>query len=341
MSTNKKPSSGINYYDVFGLDRKASSKDIRKKYRELVNKYHPDKNPDSSKLFEVIQKAWECLNNDEKRRLYDIHLTNKEKVKKNDHYSLRQQFDDYSDLSKDNPKSAEQAQLEYKKAFKELNDKHGLSDYGADQIKIEPISKEEAARRMDNLLLEREHNDIEYSQTKIFEDGEKFDLKKFNAVFNKHKTKKNNQIVPANQVNAFNNNEFGSSFTMLEDFDDPVQSTHQDTKNYSAVNDDGSDIVDFDKSNVKGIINEKTNDVDADFDFKKKYDDMLKQREMQTHELNNMPFEKFTTDPNQSYMFTHEIGSDPTGHITFDDDLDSQDSEVVDACNRLLELERK
>lgn len=61
------------YYEVLGLERNASSDEIRKAYRRLARKYHPDVNSDSSAedSFKEINEAYEVLRNDESRAAYD------------------------------------------------------------------------------------------------------------------------------------------------------------------------------------------------------------------------------------------------------------------------------
>ncbi len=64
-----------NYYYILGIKPNASSDEIKKAYRKLSHKFHPDKN-DGDKFFEErfkeIQKAHETLINDEKRRFYNL-----------------------------------------------------------------------------------------------------------------------------------------------------------------------------------------------------------------------------------------------------------------------------
>ena len=64
----------IDYYKVLGLTEKANEKDIKKAYRKLARKYHPDLNPndtEAERKFKQINEANEVLSDPEKRKKYD------------------------------------------------------------------------------------------------------------------------------------------------------------------------------------------------------------------------------------------------------------------------------
>ena len=66
-----------NYYYFLGVAENASDEDIKKAYRKLSLKYHPDINPGDEffeNRFREIQEAYEMLNDKEKRRIYDDNL---------------------------------------------------------------------------------------------------------------------------------------------------------------------------------------------------------------------------------------------------------------------------
>ncbi len=62
------------FYKVLGVERNATAHDIKKAYRKLALKYHPDRNPgnkEAEEKFRQVSEAYEILSNDEKRAKYD------------------------------------------------------------------------------------------------------------------------------------------------------------------------------------------------------------------------------------------------------------------------------
>jgi curved DNA-binding protein CbpA len=62
------------FYEVLGVKRDASQEEIKKAYRELARKWHPDRNPDDEQAeerFKEIQQAYDTLSDEEKRKQYD------------------------------------------------------------------------------------------------------------------------------------------------------------------------------------------------------------------------------------------------------------------------------
>ncbi len=73
-------------YKILGVDKKAAARDIKKAYRKLAAKYHPDKNngdKDAEKRFKEISAAYQVLGNEEKRRQYDEYGPNWEHFAQN------------------------------------------------------------------------------------------------------------------------------------------------------------------------------------------------------------------------------------------------------------------
>jgi len=62
------------YYELLGIDKSASASEIKKAYRQMAKKYHPDKNPgdnEAEENFKTINEAYEVLKDDKKREIYN------------------------------------------------------------------------------------------------------------------------------------------------------------------------------------------------------------------------------------------------------------------------------
>ena len=61
------------YYEILGVGRDADANEIKKAYRKLAKKFHPDVNkaPDAKQKFGEVQEAYDVLSDPQKRKLYD------------------------------------------------------------------------------------------------------------------------------------------------------------------------------------------------------------------------------------------------------------------------------
>lgn len=75
---------GKNLYEILEININSSKKDIKKAYKKLILKYHPDKNPNiSHEKFIEIKQAYDILNNEHKKKLYDKYIYNQNKFTNN------------------------------------------------------------------------------------------------------------------------------------------------------------------------------------------------------------------------------------------------------------------
>ena len=62
----------MDYYEILGVSRNATKVEIKKAYRRLAMKYHPDRNPgdkEAEEKFKLINEAYQVLSDDEKRAM--------------------------------------------------------------------------------------------------------------------------------------------------------------------------------------------------------------------------------------------------------------------------------
>ncbi len=323
----------INFYEVLGVEYNASLKEIKKQYTQLVIKYHPDKTKDpfEASLFELIQRAYETLGNEKKRQEYDFFLKNLEIAKNNDHIGLKNNFDKFKNLENEQPKSKESSQIEFDKVFSDLDMKHGIDR----NILDEKIDAELISNRIDDLLLQREQDEIEFSQNNIFREGENFDISKFNAAFDLYKNTSDKQMIKKSNIQAFNFENSGN-FSGLNVYE----------KTYDEDNFEGNNIhgtINFGKTNK--LDSEKIKNINqADYTYnhnlkENNYEQELKkrleERELETTKFNTMNYNDFNTE-DKTFQFSQEIGI--TENML---DWGDNNDDLLKACKKLIELEKK
>jgi len=110
----------LDYYKILGLDKRATSKDIKVAYRKLARKYHPDLNPndkDAKRKFQEINEANEVLSDPEKRRKYDQYGKDWEN---SDEFEKAKQYQDQSSNYKRQSNSGTQYEGNFSDFFESM-----------------------------------------------------------------------------------------------------------------------------------------------------------------------------------------------------------------------------
>lgn len=193
-------------YDILGITKSATEKEIRNTYYKLIKKLHPDKNVCiDSKQVNKINHAYRILRNPIERAKYDQSL-NYRRDADPDFVEMRNAAKNF--LEKTNPNNGiseeqfENQKIQAKKLFdleeKQLNIKNR---YYTEQTK--PIDASDLNHRTDNIRLTREQEDVE-NLPDHSELVENFDNKKFNEIFEEKIAKQQRELINYEDVNPFN-----------------------------------------------------------------------------------------------------------------------------------------
>jgi curved DNA-binding protein CbpA len=307
----------LDLYQVLGIDdRNATAKEIKMKYTKLAIKYHPDKNDNAdSKLFELIQKAWAVLGNDDKRKEYDRLYTSINKSKKNDHISLKKDYDAFMQLYKESDhidKGKDKATDEFNKYM--VCDTEHMPDN-----KNNTNSKNSKNMRLhDNLELQREHEEIEFMHEKI----DNIDNEKFNAIFEFYKNKGPREGELTNYTEGGPSAYNMTSHSLFSELDTPF-----DTE------------IKIKKSDLNKIKLTKEHTLTPE-EVKQDMEKRLKEREAEDNMYKNRDFNSFNTNVKDSYLFLHETGPSDKSTLLLDM-LNNDENDLSNLCDKLFELEKK
>jgi curved DNA-binding protein CbpA len=338
----------VNFYEVLGVESNASMKEIKKQYSKLIIKYHPDKikhhsdkikDKFESNLFELIQKAYETIGNDEKRQEYDFFLKNIQSVKSSDWYSLKTNYDKYKELDEIKPKNKNSVQIEFDKVFKDFDLKHGI-ERNKSNDKVDKFDKEEITNRLDDLVLQREQDEIEFSQNKIFKEDQNFDVAKFNAAYDIYKTTNDKQIIKHANVMAYNfdggNN---SNFNDLNVYDKTFNEDNDFEGNnlYSNIHVGKTNRLDKDKvKNIKPVDYTFTHNK-LENNYEDKIKERLEERNHDTQKFDNMKYQDFNNE-DKVFQFSHDVGI--TENMLDWSDNTNNNEDLLKACKKLIESEK-
>ncbi len=248
----------VSYYEILNLDVSCSHTDVKKNYRNLAKIYHPDNSKTGDReLFELISKAYECLNDPNKRIEYDELLNKKEEDNKHGHDALMASYKEFLKTQS--------------LGTKPNNDKILLPK----QDKDIALTKEELKILMRDRDQTREQEEIELSQKNVFKD-KAFDLDKFNALFDKYSQEHADSLVQHT----------GQPEPLGGVYDIYSLNDSNDVNNF--VNEMYVDITDEDINNIDNMHRKMHTSG-------KSISELLKERELDDEYINNMSFKDYDT----------------------------------------------
>ena len=187
------------FYKLIGVSIDDPIDIIKKKCTEKLAKYHPDKiapmlskiSPDKREgekkkialQYQLIKQAYSTLRDPEKKKYYDLQ---RKTIDSKNFFKQKDSFEDFKKLqdSEINETTKKNSDNSFKLKMLELDERHGFNRKDLDE---KPISSKKASKKMGDLLMEREQQDIEYQPKDLFTGGKSFNLTDFNKQWDKMK----------------------------------------------------------------------------------------------------------------------------------------------------------
>ena len=192
----------FNLYELLDLPIECSIEDIKKKFKKIIKKFHPDKISEiEEKLYYNITIANHILSNIDTRKKYDNWL-----LKSNmNHNSLKNNFSkEINEVKLSLPKTQKEAQVSFMETSQRLAQRHG--NYMEDNRSMSSIYKEKEIIRRNVPEIVQEN----FSSMKEF--NKKFSERKVNGIYCDKLVKNENNIIPY----KFGEN---NNFTEIKNFD--------------------------------------------------------------------------------------------------------------------------
>jgi curved DNA-binding protein CbpA len=270
---------GFDYYKILGVDKDTNINDIKKKYRKLLAKYHPDKYKDFSekdrrtreKQFQLVQMAGKVLTDESAKKVYDLE---QKTIKSKDFVGQKNSFEEFiklqeSGMTEENKK---RAQIDFKSESEKLNKMRGFDPNKMD----DKLDKSDLDKHINDLKARRDIDEIELIKKNIFE-GRQFNPLEFNKLFEKDKKKQEKKLKKKQDSGEVV--KFGEDFTAFND---------NGIENFISVDADYGELFgsdNFKENNMFGKLKEEfsVSDISSDDeDYNNAYDKHNKDKDQKS-----------------------------------------------------------
>lgn len=207
----------LDLYEILDISKdNFDFKKVKKNYKKLILRLHPDKSGDDSEAFELVNLAYTILKDDKLKNLYDS---------EREVYLQTSSFYDLKNKTNNNdnfPCNESEAFKKFKKLEKELNQKHNFNKYDIDKLSTSDLSK-----RLQNIHFMRSNIDEDFKNKKV--------KKVNNYDFNDEFLRSSKRDNICSEIIAFNNNLFDiTKYNETNNFD-LYSDNGNNSSNYSSL----------------------------------------------------------------------------------------------------------
>ena len=258
----------FNLYDLLGVSTDSTAKKIKKAFRSLIVKFHPDKNDViDDEIYNHLTISNQVLTNDELRKKYDDWLKSFEVNQS--HESLKDKSQNYVDNHRD-----KKTNYSYEHIENQLNKKHGFTE----DYKL-PMDENIYNKKFSDIKNEMKNLGLETINKEEFRGSNDF-----NSKFSNRKVDGNlkNQIIKVDkqsEIMELNNRDIGNKFLSINNYEMLYSNDGVDTQDYSSL-EQGFGLLP-NENDLKSNRNRSNNSFSSYVeDYKKEGDIILKKEQV-------------------------------------------------------------
>lgn len=344
---------GFDYYKILGIDKDTNINDIKKKYRKLLAKYHPDKYKNLSdkervmkeKQFQLVQTAGKVLTDEDTKKMYDLE---QKTIKNKSFINQKSSFDEFIKLQESgiSEEGKKKAQIDFESEMRKINKARGFDPDKMD----EKLDKNALSREIDNITAQRDADLIELKQKNLFE-GRTFNPNEFNKFFEKNKKKqekiekkkkeKGEVIKFGEEFTAFNDNGLENFISVDADYSELFGSDNfRENTFYSNIKkEDNFNVELSDLSEVESDYDDSYDKHNVDRDIGKTEDklkQMMLEREMFDTSLKDIKTANYKDVMSDQFGISKQFGKILGKDITSTYKPKKLDSDMIKIYNRMI-----